>query len=125
VTLAALLVLTGCGGSGRAESARASAEAFEQALSRGDGAAACDLLAPDTAQEVAESAGSSCASGILDEDLPDAAAVRASAVWGRSAQVRLAGDTLFLSRFDDGWKVLAAGCEPQPGQPHDCAVQGG
>jgi hypothetical protein len=125
VGLCALLLLTGCAGSERVDAARSSAEAFERALAAGDGAAACHLLAPDTAQEVAQSAGTSCASGILHEGLPKAGAVRASTAWGRSAQVRLASDTLFLSHFADGWRVLAAGCSPQPGKPYDCTVQGG
>lgn len=125
VVLLLALVLTGCAGGTRAESAESSARAFERAVSQGDGAAACDLLAPETASEVAESSGSSCASGVLEEDLPEGGVVQGSGVWGRSAQVRLAADTLFLSHFDDGWKVLAAGCVPQPGKPYDCTVEGG
>jgi hypothetical protein len=119
------LVLTGCAGGARAESARTSAKAFEHAVSQGDGAAACDLLAPETASEVAESARSTCASGIFEEDLPEAGAVQGTRVWGRSAQVSLVAETVFLARFDDGWKVLAAGCTPQPGKPYDCTLQGG
>jgi hypothetical protein len=121
----AVLLLCGCAGSGRADSAQSSAEQFERALSGGDGAAACELLAPDTAQEVAASAGTTCAKGVLEEDLPEAGSVESSTAWGRSAQVQLASDTLFLSHFDDGWKVLAAGCSPQSGKPYDCTVQGG
>ena len=32
---------------------------------------------------------------------------------------------LFLSQFPDGWKVVAAGCIPQPGRPYQCTVEGG
>ena len=102
MVLLSALGLAGCSGGARAEAARGSVEAFEQALSQGDGAAACDLLAPETASEVANSAGTSCASGVLEEDLPDGGAVRGSTAWGRSAQVRLSADTVFLSHFDDG-----------------------
>ena len=125
VVLLSVLVLTGCAGGARAESARSSAQGFEHAVSQGDGATACDLLAPETAAEVAESAGSDCASGVLEEDLPEAGPVERTSVCGRSAQVQLAADTLFLSHFDDGWKVLAAGCTPRPGKSYDCTVQGG
>ncbi|GHE27624.1 DUF6766 family protein [Streptomyces hydrogenans] len=34
--------------------------------------------------------------------------------------VRLRGDALFLSQFDAGWKVVAAGCTPRPDMPFDC-----
>ena len=51
--------------------------------------------------------------------------VTAVEVWGDSAQVRFAGDTLFLARFDDGWHVRAAGCQPQAADvPYSCQVEG-
>jgi hypothetical protein len=63
---------------------------------------------------------------VLEEKLSPAEGVRRVDVHGRQARVRLAGDTLFLARFDAGWKVVAAGCEPQPDeQPYDCMVKGG
>jgi hypothetical protein len=40
-------------------------------------------------------------------------------------QVRFAQDTIFLARFQSGWKVMAAGCSPVPGHPYDCRLQGG
>lgn len=120
-----VLALAGCAGGARAESAGSSAQAFEQAMAQHDGAAACRLLAPETAAEVAQSADGSCADGVLAQDLPEAGAVQDSSVWGRSAQVRMAADTLFLSHFNRGWRVLAAGCTPRTGKPYDCTVQGG
>ncbi|MGC0336296.1 hypothetical protein [Streptomyces sp. SLBN-8D4] len=46
-------------------------------------------------------------------------------LYGRQARIVLARDTLFLSLFPDGWKVVAAGCSPQPGRPYQCAIRGG
>jgi hypothetical protein len=46
-------------------------------------------------------------------------------VYGRQARAVLASDTLFLSQFSDGWKIVAAGCEPRPGRPYQCSVKGG
>ena len=49
-------------------------------------------------------------------------------VAGHSAQVRYADDTVFLARFDDGWRVTAAGCErvsSDDAVPYDCVVDGG
>ena len=46
-------------------------------------------------------------------------------VYGRDAMVRWGGSTLFLARFDDGWRVTAAGCAPRGEDlPYDCAVEG-
>ncbi|MDK0523889.1 hypothetical protein [Streptomyces sp. ML-6] len=46
-------------------------------------------------------------------------------VYGRQARVVLTSDTLFLSQFADGWKVVAAGCRPLTGRPYQCSVKGG
>ncbi|WP_189111633.1 hypothetical protein [Streptomyces camponoticapitis] len=46
-------------------------------------------------------------------------------VFGRQARAVLVSDTLFLSQFPDGWKVVPAGCEPHPGHPYRCSVKGG
>jgi hypothetical protein len=117
--------LAGCSLGPAADGPRSVAESFGAAWVHKDGSALCALLAPDTRAEVAQSAKQPCARGILDEDLPDGGSVQSTRVWGRAAQVSLTGDTLFLSRFQDGWKVLAAGCKPQSGKPYDCQVQGG
>ena len=39
--------------------------------------------------------------------------------------MRLDKDTLFLARFDQGWRVTAAGCTPHGDLPYDCTVKGG
>jgi hypothetical protein len=96
-----------------------------QAVDSKDGAAACTLLAPETASELTRSAGKSCAEAILDEDLPEPDAVAGTEVYGQWAQVRLAGDTMFLAAFPGGWRVVAAGCNPQGEKPYDCTLQGG
>jgi hypothetical protein len=95
------------------------------AWSHRDGAAVCRQLAPQTRAEVAQSGKKPCPQAVLDEDLPAAAAVRATQVWGRSAQVRTRDDTLFLAEFPVGWRVVAAGCRPQGEMPYDCQVKGG
>jgi hypothetical protein len=38
--------------------------------------------------------------------------------------VRLDKDVVFLARYDDGWRVTAAGCVPRPGRPFDCTIKG-
>ncbi|KAF4407628.1 MULTISPECIES: hypothetical protein [Streptomyces] len=123
---AAVLTITGCGSlDERRTAASEAALAFEEALRTGDGAAACEALAPGTRDELVKSSGALCPRAVLEEELSPAGTVRRVDVHGRQARVRLAGDTLFLAGFDDGWKVVAAGCEPRPEQPYDCTVKGG
>lgn len=123
------LGLVGCGDTGaRADAAVATADRLLGAVRDGDGAGACGLLAPDTADEVAKNAGRPCADAITGEDLPgpgDATRVRVDGQW---AQVVIAADgdgTLFLAMFPGGWRVVAAGCRSRGERPYDCSVQGG
>jgi hypothetical protein len=94
---------------------------FGADLARHDGAAACAMLTDDARRDT-ESFGRDCASQLAT--LPDPGAVQQIEVWGDTAQARLAGDTLFLLQFPDGWRVSAAGCTPQGDAPYDCEVQG-
>lgn len=118
------VLLSGCGSAGSA-GPREAATTFASALVAGDGQTACAVLAPATKSELEQSSGKACPSAILEERLPDAGAVRSAAVYGSMAQVRLAGDTVFVAKFKAGWKVMAAGCSPVPGHPYDCDLQGG
>jgi hypothetical protein len=119
---AATTMLCGCGSTGD-PAAAAAATAFTAAVASGDGAAACAMLT-ERARERIEAFGRVCSTDIVR--LPAATGpVTAVEVWGDSAQVRFAGDTLFLARFDDGWHVRAAGCQPQAADvPYSCQVEG-
>ncbi|MEW1638929.1 hypothetical protein AB0469_33345 [Streptomyces sp. NPDC093801] len=123
----AVLAAGGCGAPGpREDDAVTAALAFETALGSSRYAQACSLLAPRTRRDVA--AAEDCGRALAKENLPVATGRASSAVaevYGRQAKVRLTGDTLFLSQFDRGWKVIAAGCTPRPEQPYDCRVKGG
>jgi hypothetical protein len=44
-------------------------------------------------------------------------------VWGEDALVHLTDDTLFLTRTENGWRVSAGACEPQPDAPYVCGVE--
>ncbi|WP_340373881.1 hypothetical protein U5640_00950 [Streptomyces sp. SS7] len=118
--------LTACSTLGEREAAASrAAQRFEESIRHSDGIRACAALAPDTRQEVEESAGTPCAQALLDEQPSPAGAVREVQVYGRQAQVVLAADTLFLSAFPSGWKITAAGCTPRPRRPYQCQVKGG
>jgi uncharacterized protein YceK len=126
VSLMAAGALAGCGSvADREQAASEVAVRLLAAVDGKDGAAACAVLAPDTASEVEQSSGKPCAEAILDEDLPKPGAVTGAHVYGQWAQVRLSDDTVFVAVFPGGWRVVAAGCDPQRDRPYDCTVQGG
>jgi hypothetical protein len=126
MTWAVVLAATGCGSvDDRGSAASDTAVRMRAAVDSRDGATACDLLAPETASEIVESAGKSCADAILEEDLPTSGTVTDAAVYGQWAQVHLSDDTMFLGFFPGGWRVVAAGCTPRGDQPYDCALQEG
>jgi hypothetical protein len=125
-TLAAALLgflLAGCGNSEDA-AAEDVARRLLEATSRSDGPGACELLSPHTSAELEQSTGEPCEQAILDEDIGGGGAVRDAQVFDSMAQVRFDDETVFLSRFDSGWLVVATACTPQPARPYDCSVSG-
>ncbi|MFM9591998.1 hypothetical protein ACKI1J_08170 [Streptomyces scabiei] len=125
-----LLLTAGCGSvEARQTAALRAAVAFERALGAEDGVAVCAVLAPGVRDEVERSARMPCAEGVLAEEVPPVAAAGEVAagvdVHGRQARVVFRSDTLFLSLFSGGWKVVAAGCVPRPERPYRCLLKGG
>lgn len=98
---------------------------FQSALDAGDGSGACRLLAPATRETLERDAQAPCADAVLDQDLPAAGGDVETEVYGTAAQARTGTDTIFLGRFDDGWRVMAAGCAVAGDAPYRCAVEGG
>src|SRR4051812_8094307 len=116
--LAALL--TGCA-SASPPHVSTVATAFEDPS--GDAQARCDLLAPAPPAPFESDPSASCADALADVPL-QGGEVSSVQIWGGDAQVRLGGDTLFLTQTDTGWKVTAAGCESRGEAPYDCEVEG-
>jgi hypothetical protein len=118
------LAMGGCGHLGSAENANAAKSAldFDRALQTPR--IACERLAPGTLAELQDSSGP-CPQSLPQEHLPVATTVVGVDVYGKDAMVRLDRDVVFLARFQDGWKVTAAGCTLQEaGRPYTCAVKG-
>ncbi|MEU9182081.1 hypothetical protein AB0C90_35745 [Streptomyces sp. NPDC048550] len=119
-------VLCGCGAPmARVEGARQAARAFERALAEADYPRACALLAPPTRQQLEEDEHKPCGAALQGQELPAGGPVGGTQVYGRQALLRLRSDSLFLSQFNDGWKVVAAGCTLQGDQPYRCSLKGG
>ncbi|WP_306330280.1 hypothetical protein, partial [Streptomyces venezuelae] len=125
VLLAAAL-LSGCGASAaREDGASRVGTLFTTALAGGDLRAGCDLLAPETREQVEADAKRPCGPALRSLELPRAGAELGVQVYGRQALLRMRNDTLFLSQFDNGWKVTAAGCVRQAeDEPYRCALKG-
>jgi hypothetical protein len=117
----AVLLLSGCSSAQRADVEQVATTFTDPS---GDPEARCDLLAPATLDSFEESASAPCPEAI--GQLPmDAGEVRSVEVWGGDAQVKLSGDTVFLTETHSGWRITAAACRPQDEAPYDCGVAAG
>lgn len=130
ICLPLAFALGGCGSS-EATSAAATATRFVDLASRDPGAA-CGLLAPRTREKAADDGDGNCAKGLRSSGLPSASSGSdvpdvPPEVAGHTALVTTSSQAVFLSLFDDGWKVVAAGCtkvSEDAAVPYDCAIQG-
>jgi hypothetical protein len=116
----ACMVLTGCSSMQQPDVEQA-ATTFED--SGTDPETRCDLLAPATLAAFEEEESASCAEAIEDIAL-EGGEVESVEIWGGDAQVRLSGDTLFLTETHAGWRITAASCQARGGAPYDCEVEG-
>ncbi|MEU8354913.1 hypothetical protein AB0C27_02770 [Nonomuraea sp. NPDC048882] len=121
VVLALLLVPVSACAVDTASPARA-AERFHAAISAHQERAACAMLTRETADRL-PARGQTCADALRELGLGPGGGVTSVSVWGDEAQVRLRGDTLFLRRFTDGWRISAAGCSPVRDLPYECEVE--
>ena len=117
---AVVLLVSGCSSAERPEVERVAAQ-FEDAS--GDPEARCELLMPRTVEQIEQDAEAPCAEAIGDLPLEGGEVVGVE-VWGGEAQVRMSGDTVFLTRSSSGWRIAAAVCSPRPEGPYDCQVEG-
>ncbi|MFC7934444.1 hypothetical protein [Streptomyces cinereoruber] len=124
--LTAVAVLCACGApQARRDGATRAGRAFEEALAADAYGAACALLAPESREQLEEDERQPCARALASQDLPRGEGASSVDVHGRQALLRLEGETLFLSQFDDGWRVTAAGCVPEGGdEPYRCVLKG-
>jgi hypothetical protein len=110
--------LMGCTAQSDQDSAAATAARFLAAAAT-DPAAACALLTPRTRTDLEVSEGAKCV-----EALPDGlgGGVEHADTWSDQARVDTDNGVLFLSEFESGWLVAAAGCRPNGDAPYLCVL---
>jgi hypothetical protein len=97
---------------------------FHDELAAGHAGQACALLAPTTIEGLEDGEAGSCPDRLARLSLPQSGAVTDSRAYGRSAQVLLRDDTVFLVRSGNEWKITAAGCTPRGERPYGCDLKG-
>jgi hypothetical protein len=113
---ATFAMLAGC-----AAAERPDVEQVATHFATADPTARCALLASATVAAL-EREGPCVAT--VGTSAPSGWQVLRTEVWGDEAQVRLSGDTLFLTRTRAGWKVVAAGCTSNGDLPYVCRMEG-
>lgn len=117
--LLVLVLLAGCGTADDRDQARATVERFYDAIRAGDAEAACEELGESLLEEVESRARQACGDVILGFEFEGGAVDRAE-VYITNAKVDLAsGESAFLSREVDGWKLSAIACKAEKGKPAD------
>jgi len=121
--LAPLLVLAtllgGCGAGDDRSAARTVTERFYAAVRAQDGAGACALLSKSALEELETQSGQSC-EDVITRLRYEGGAIAAVGVFAVNAKVDLvSGESAFLSREPDGWRLSAVGCKPEEGKPAD------
>ena len=127
VPLAVVALLAGCGTSDDRGQARAAVERFYEAIRDDDGEGACAELSESLREEVESQEQQPCRAAITGFDYAGGAVVAAE-VYITNAKVDLdSGESAFLSRESDGWKLSAIACRAEKGKsadrPFECEVE--
>jgi len=115
--LGAAALLAGCSSSQRPV-VEDVATTFEDPVA--DPQARCDLLAPKALAALEEEG--PCTDAVQELALRGGE-VTGVEIWGSDAQVRLDGDTVFLTETSAGWRVVAAACTRRGEAPYDCELE--
>lgn len=118
-TLAAALTASGCGTADERDEVRAVVAAFYDAIRSDDGGAACSQLSGSLFEQVESQTQQSCPDAITRFEY-EGGAVVAAEVYITNAKVDLrSGESAFLGRESDGWKLSAIACKAEKGKPAD------
>lgn len=119
--LALPLLLAGCGVSGAQGDVTRTATTFQEAVQDKQLDRACALLS----EKVLSSLTDGCEQELKAAEVPAASGTPTTDVYGQNGLVRWSGEAVFVSRFPEGWKVVAAGCEARKNEPYECSISGG
>jgi hypothetical protein len=109
----------GCGTSDDRDQSRATTERFYTAIREDDGAAACGELSDSLLEQVESQTEQSC-EAVITRFQYDGGGIDGVEVYITNAKVDLtSGESAFLSRESDGWKLSAIGCKAEKGKPAD------
>jgi hypothetical protein len=119
--------LTGCGTADDREQARVVVERFYQAVRQDQGEQACGLLSSAAARALASQSGQPCRAVVTRLEYVGGAVERTQ-VFITSARVDLrGGETAFLDREPEGWRITAVACKAEEGPPNanpmDCEAE--
>jgi hypothetical protein len=118
---------TGCGPAGDRAQATQVAERFFSAVGSGDGATACAQLSPDTRKALEDDERKPCRDAIGGLRI-ETGALTDVEVYLNNAKADLGnGDSAFMSKTAEGWRLSAVGCKPgaeEPSKaPMDCQLE--
>jgi hypothetical protein len=125
--LAVLALVAGCGTSDDRDEARATVDRFYEAIGADNGEAACAELGEALLDQVESQTQQSCRGAITSFEY-EGGSIAKTQVFIANAKVDLdSGESAFLSRETDGWKLSAIACKAQKGKPadrpFDCEVE--
>ncbi|HEX8085034.1 MAG TPA: hypothetical protein VF529_12155 [Solirubrobacteraceae bacterium] len=119
VLLALALIAGGCGTADDRDQVDATVERFYDAVRQDDGEAACAELGESLLEQVESQTEQSCR-GVVTRLEYEGGEIVATEVYVTNAKVDLrSGESAFLSRERDGWKLSAIGCKAEKGKPAD------
>ncbi len=114
-----MLAFGGCGTSDDRQESREAVERFYAAIEADRGDDACAELSVPARQELESQEDKACGAAVTELKL-EGGAVAVSRVFATNAKVDLrSGESAFLSREAEGWKLSAVGCKPEDGKPRD------
>jgi hypothetical protein len=119
-TLVACLValgLAGCGQGDDQTAVRHVAAGFVTAYEAHSGGRACALLSEDTRAALVQEEGEACADAVTGLKLDGGAVTRVDVEITNARVVLSSGESAFLSRTPNGWRLSALGCRPKTNPP--------
>ena len=124
---ASALATSGCGRAEDEAAVRATAQRFLGAYQGGEGAVACAQLSEQARKKLESDERKPCTQAIAGVMLEPGSITRIEVSLDNAKVDLSSGQTAFLSDERSGWRVSAAGCEPEGGKPadrpFDCEVE--